>query len=132
MKSMAATEENLKFYFNVLFLPFNDVYGSSYYHEDVLSIIEGYNADLECVKSSLLNAYCSVVYLKSGEGWISNIESKLKPNFDEIASATTKAALDMILSHTQGIYTSVYKAFIAIQKMPEIADGLYENVLLCG
>lgn len=132
MKSMAATEENLKFYANVLFLPFDEVYGSSYHHGDVLSMMEGYNADLECVKRSLLNAYSSVVYLKSCEAWISLIESKLKPRFDDIAYAATKEALVSIFGEIPGVYTSVYKAFIAVRAMPEIADGLYENVLLCG
>ena len=61
---------NLKFYVNVLFLPFNDLSGSGYHHEDVVSQIEQYNVDLECIKENLLNAYCNVVFLGSTETWI--------------------------------------------------------------
>jgi hypothetical protein len=130
MTSMAATTENIKFYANVLFLPFDDIPGSYYDHDDVLSIIGGYNVDLECVKNGLLNAYCSVVYMKSAETWISKIPS-MQPNFSAISSATTRSALQLIFKKIPSIPTTLYKAFAAIRAMPEIANGLYYNVLTC-
>lgn len=130
MTTMAATTQNIKFYANVLFFPFDELPGSYYNHDDVLSIIGGYNIDLECVKRGLLNAYCSVVYMKSAETWISKIPF-MKPNLSAISSVTTKTALKLILDKIPSIPTTLYKAFAAIRAMPDIANGLYANVLSC-
>lgn len=130
MTNMAATTENIKFYANVLFLPFDDIPGSYYNHDDVLSVIGGYSVDLECIKRGLLNAYCSVVYMKSAETWISKILF-MKPNLSAISSATMKTALKLIIDKIPSIPTMLYKAFAAIRAMPDIANRLYANVLTC-
>ncbi len=124
--TMDATEDNLKFYANVLFLPFDDLSGSGYHHEDVVSQIEQYNVDIECIKENLLNAYCNVVFLGSAETWIGWIPY-MEPKWPEIVDAITAEALNKILKAIPSIPTSVFKAFAGIRSMPEIADNYTET-----
>ena len=80
MKNMYANEENLKFYVNVLLLPIKSLPNSLYNNQEVHRTIDDeYNADLGCIKNSLLDAYCSIVYLKKADPWISKILPFMKP-----------------------------------------------------
>jgi hypothetical protein len=130
MKSMSATEENLKFYVNLLFTPFDGLPNTSYNTQDVLDNIDS-NSDKECLKSSILNAYCNVVYLKTAETWISKIES-MKSYLSLIAEVTTQAALMAILTDViPSVSESVFKAYAGLRSLPEIAENLYTWSIHC-
>jgi hypothetical protein len=130
MKSMSATDTNLKFYVNVLFTPFDGLPLTSYNTKDVLTNIASSSSDNECLKSEILNDFCSIVYLKTAESWISKIPY-MKPKISQIASVTTKTALWAVLKTIPSIPESIFKAYAAIVGLPIIAESLYTASLSC-
>jgi hypothetical protein len=131
MKNMAATAENLKFYNNVLFLPIQGQTDSLYNNQEVHRTIDDeYNADLGCIKNSLLDAYCSIVYLKKADPWISKILPFMKPGKSMIAPLITKAELKNIFIYVPNIPSTSITGYGAIQGLSAIRERFYYSVLV--
>jgi len=129
MKNMGATEENLKFYVNVLLLPIKGLPNSLYNNQEVHRTIDDeYNADLGCIKNSLLDAYCNIVYLKKADPWIEKILLYMKPFKSTFAPLITKAELESMLIYS--IPSTSINGYGALQGLSAIRERFYYSVLV--
>lgn len=131
MKNMAATSENLKFYNNVLLLPIQGQPDSLYNNQEVHRTIDDeYNANLGCIKNSLLDAFCSIVYLKKADPWIGKILPFMKPFKRTIAPLITKAELKNIFFYVPDVPSTSITGYGAIQGLSAIREHFYYSVLV--
>jgi hypothetical protein len=131
MKNMGATIENLKFYNNVLLLPINSQPDSLYNNQEVHRVIDDdYNANLGCIKNSLLDAYCSIVHLRKADPWINKIIPYMKPGKSMIAPLITKQELKNIFMYVPSIPSTSITGYGAIQGLSAIRERFYYSVLV--
>jgi hypothetical protein len=129
MKNMGATEENLKFYVNVLLLPIKGLPNSLYNNQEVHRTIDDeYNADLGCIKNSLLDAYCSIVSLKKADPWIEKIPPILKPWKSVIVMFHDKENMKLLVSPIT--LSSSMTGYGNLQGLSAIREMFYYSVLV--
>ncbi|KAL7472616.1 hypothetical protein ACHAXS_012992 [Conticribra weissflogii] len=125
--TMSPTNDNIRFYVNTLFAPFEDLPGASYDTRDVLDQVGRSTEANECVRSIILNAFCNMSLLKSFEGWLDDILA-IKAHDDDLFETIAKVTdLDLdILENIlpEDMYMVVFKAAAAMESFSVIAHGL--------
>ena len=89
MINMDPSVENLKFHINALLLPLEDAPGSQFSTQLTSSTL---GSDNNCVKAALLDAYCALVDVGVGEGYISALSFLKSFKFDSVVAAASSTA----------------------------------------
>lgn len=131
--TMDPTNENLRFYVNTLFAPFEDLKGASYDSSLVLEQVGKSSRANECIREVILNAYCNMALLKSFEGWLDDILAIKSADGDLYDTIASLSDLDLDILEDilpEDIYMVVFKAAAAMIALPTIAKGLM-GALIC-
>ena len=128
----------MKFYSNLLFLPVDGKW--QYDHGMVLDRLNqkaSCRPDYTCIKNSFLGAYCKLLFISGAGKWLAAINAIKGINFYGIVGATTKTEMNSLLgsslfSQLTDVYTTVFKAYVAISTIPDIAQVYMSNLNLCA